>query len=153
MCVPLNRHAIPTWKFRGTSCLPPGIWTSHSFGRPNQSGESLHIGPSIPPAITPPSERHLSFSQAISYNDLLHAKLKVTGQKMEDIGFILEIIDWISKSDFLRFQLLELRAGWRIRVYFFHYDEWRISFWNANTQRGRAVICYMSSPLSRGVQG
>jgi hypothetical protein len=38
-------------------------------------------------------------------------KPEATGQTVEDINPISEIIDWISKSDFLRFQQLEPRIG------------------------------------------
>jgi hypothetical protein len=42
---------------------------------------------------------------------LFNAHLDATGEELEQIKFIVDFIEWISQSDFLRFQQLEPIVG------------------------------------------
>ena len=110
----LNRRALDTGDIGDSSSPSPEQETSqHRFGRPSYLNQTLHAGPSIPPAIASVSERHPSGPQATGPNTLIHtrAKLEATGQKIQNIAFIVDIVFWITNSEFLRLQQPEPMVG------------------------------------------
>jgi hypothetical protein len=77
---------------------------------PRYIEKSFQSGIPIPPSVASISERHPSDSP-VDLLALFHAHLDTTGEKLEEINFIVDFIEWISQSDFLRFQQLEPRVG------------------------------------------
>jgi hypothetical protein len=85
--------------------------TSCGSCRPSCSGQCPQTCAFAPPSVAPIADRRPSGSQATDWKISAPGQLEAMGQKLDQIGFILDIIVWILHSDFLRLQLLEPIVG------------------------------------------